>query len=124
MFTDYTKRENRLKKEKKVWVVDQDGNKFQTDSNRLHRFTGDKDFRLADNDDFFGFSENESSKVRMIWKVALTIIIAYFAWYVFQAVSFITQPAPVATSTQSVVDYSNLKPLPKVNWNFTPINQR
>lgn len=57
-------------------------------------------------------------------KVVYTIIVLFFVWYIFQAVSFIAQPAPVATSTQSVVDYSNLKPLPKVNWNFTPINER
>ena len=98
---------------------------YRTRKQRLSKKEPHVDFNLADNDDFFGFSENESPKVRMIWKVLLSIIIAYFAWYVFQAVSFIaTEKAPVATSTQSVVDYSNLKPLPQMNWNFTPINER
>lgn len=96
---------------------------FVTRKQRLTKAQPKVDFRLADNDDFFGFSENESPKVRMIWKVVIVLLVAYFTWYIFQAVSFITQ-APVATSTQSVVDYSNLKPLPQMNWNFTPINER
>ena len=98
---------------------------FATKKSRFTKKQPHIDFNLADNDDFFGFSENESPKVRMIWKVVTLLLVAYFAWYVFQAVSFIaTEKAPVATSTQSVIDYSNLKPLPQMNWNFTPINQR
>lgn len=58
-------------------------------------------------------------------KILYTLLVLFFVWYIFQAISFIAKPqvTPLATTTEEV-DYSNLKQLPKVNWNFTPINQR
>ena len=55
MFTDYTKRENRLKK--KDYSVD---------------------FRLADNDDFFGFSEIKQNTT--ITDIVLTVLGLVVLW--------------------------------------------
>jgi hypothetical protein len=85
----------------------------------------ESDFSPVEGDNSWGFEKMPTLKTSKTEKVLYTIIILFFTWYVFQAISFIgTEKAPVATSTQSVVDYTNLKPLPEVNWNFTPINQR
>lgn len=78
-FTDYKKASDRLKK--KVWVQHPDGKKEEADSSRLYRFTGDADFRLADNDDFFGFTTEEIDMP--YWKqVLIAIGMLVVLWFV------------------------------------------
>ena len=65
-----------------VWVVDQDGNKSKVNSKRLHRFTGDEHFRLADSDDFFGFdvTKEDKSLLRITGYAIAGIILLAIVW--------------------------------------------
>ena len=61
---------------------------FVTKKRRLTKKTPKADFRLADNDDFFGFSA-ESMELSTIEKIIYTIIAAGVAAYILQALLFI-----------------------------------
>jgi hypothetical protein len=61
---------------------------FVTKKQRLTKKQPQADFRLADNDDFFGFNSN-TLKLSTTEKVTYAIIIGFFAWFVLQALQFI-----------------------------------
>jgi len=61
---------------------------FVTKKKRLAKKKPQADFRLADSDDFFGFSA-ESMELSMIEKVIYTIIAIGVAVYILQALNFI-----------------------------------
>lgn len=69
---------------------------------------------------------NKKSTVTKLEKIILTLIVLWTIYFVFQAVRYIVdvhKDVPVGKITQ-VIEYTDLKPLPETNWNFTPINQR
>jgi hypothetical protein len=60
---------------------------FQNKKGRLTKRNDKADFRLADNDDFFGFSEPVKTET---WeKIMLTLLALGAGYYIYQAITFI-----------------------------------
>lgn len=92
---------------------------YKSAKDRLKKVDYSADFRLADNDDFYGFdSKEESDKFGKAIYILCIVAILYFIGNMIWSAS---NPPVVQIDTPT---YSDLKPLPEMNWNFTPINQR
>ncbi len=60
---------------------------YQTKKGRLTKRDYKADFRLADNDDFFGFTKE--NKTPFLVKLIYLAIMGYVLFYVYQAVTYI-----------------------------------
>jgi hypothetical protein len=81
----------------------------------------DAHFNLAEGDDSWGFENNpinKTDKSGIAIYILCTIAILYFIGNVIWSISNLPV-VQIETPT-----YTDLKPLPEMNWNFTPINER